>query len=355
MHLMTPSHPTTAALLFILLATCAPPREDIGNGKAQTTGPFAGKTLTIAMPPGRIEDFNRIIAPEFERLTGAVVRPIGLRSADQVARLRIEKRRPSTDVLWIDLGEAQLLAGEGLLARPSERDIPNLKHIRDHAKSELGIAPITFSSALGFIYNTEIVKEPPTSWADLWSPRFRHQLALFDFGSSLGPVTLVMAARLNGGSETNIEPGFRKLAELKENAVSFRTSGPGNNQLVAQGEAGVTFGLANQALELKAAGAPVEWLVPSEGAIALPQGFQVVEGVPELELAWAFVNYALGTEAQTRLAHELLVVVTNKQVVLDPTIAPLVPVENILYFDFEEIGAERGAWTNRFNREILGG
>ncbi len=113
----------------------------------------------------------------------------------------------------------------------------------EDAKSKLGIAPITFSSALGFIYNTELITDPPESWEDLWSPRFRGQLALFDFGSSLGPMTLVMAERLAGGSEREIEPGFQKLAELELNAVSFGTSGPGNNNLVAQGEAGVTFGL----------------------------------------------------------------------------------------------------------------
>jgi putative spermidine/putrescine transport system substrate-binding protein len=258
-------------------------------------------------------------------------------------------------LLWIDFAEAQLLAREGLLAKVSQTELPNLRDIREEAKSTLGVAPITFASALGFLYNSTRIERPPVSWADLWHSRFVGELALFDFGSSLGPVTLVMAARLNGGNETNIDPGFEKLFQLKSNAFGFRTSGPENNKFVAQGEAGVTLALASQTRELKAAGATVEWVVPAEGAVALPQGFQIVAGSRQRALAQTFVNYVLSLEVQQRIANDLLMVVPNRKVVLDPLIAPFVPLENILYLDFETIGMRRGEWTNRFNREILGG
>jgi len=133
----------------------------------------------------------------------------------------------------------------------------------------------------------------------------------------------------------------------------FQSSGPANNLAVAQGEAGLTFGLASQMLDLKAKGAPVAWLVPEEGAIALPQGFQVAAGAREPQLARAFIDYALSVETQTRLAEELLLVVTNQNVTLSADKRSLVPLDNIIYLDFATLSAERGAWTDRFNREIL--
>lgn len=311
------------------------------------------RVLRVALPPGRIADFERVVASQFEALSGVKIETVGMRSADQVARLRIEREQPSVDVLWIDYGEAQLLAREDLLAKLDERDIPNLVEVRDEALSPLGIAPITFSSALGFLINTERLETPPRSWAALWEPQYQDEIAMFDFGSTLGPAFLVMAARLDGGSETDIEPGFARLAELAEHAVVFQSSGPANNLMVAQGEAGITFGLASQTLDLKANGAPVDWIVPAEGAIALPQGFQIAAHTREPELARRFVDYALSVETQTRLAEELLLVVTNKNVVLTPDTAELVPLDNIVYLDFVTIGAQRGAWTDRFNREIL--
>ena len=128
---------------------------------AITPNQFAGKTLNVALAPGRIDDLNRLVVPEFERLTGAKVQLTGARSSDQLARARIEKDRPTLDILWLDVGEAELLGREGLVAKLTEAEIPNLRSIRDNARSKLGIAPIAFSSALGFLYNKDLIQEPP--------------------------------------------------------------------------------------------------------------------------------------------------------------------------------------------------
>jgi putative spermidine/putrescine transport system substrate-binding protein len=358
------SRPHRVGTLFLLLALVlgiapiAPPStaaaQPVAPASTTDTRQFAGKTLNVALAPGRIDDLNKIVVPGFEQLTGAKVQLTGARSADALARVRIEKDRPTLDVVWIDIGEALLLGNEGLIAKVSETDVPNIAEIRDNAKLASGIAPITFSSALGFLWNKDLLKAPPASWAELWNPQYEGQLALFDLGSSVGVVTLVLGARLNGGSETDVEPGFASMQTLKPNGIGYKTSGPENNNLVAQGEAAVTFALANQTQDLQAKGANVDWAVPAEGAATLPQTFQVVTGAPEPDLAKAFVNYVLSTEIQTRLANELLLAVTNKNVVLDPAVAPLVPLDRLIYFDWETIGAKRGEWTNRFNREILG-
>ena len=140
--------------------------------------PSHRKVLRVAMPPGRIADFERVLAPGFEEATGATIETLGMRSSDQVARLRIEKDNASMDVLWIDFGEAQLLATESLLAKVDESDLPNLREVRDEARSPAGIAPITFSSALGFLYNKERLPEPPVSWAELGAALARGACAL---------------------------------------------------------------------------------------------------------------------------------------------------------------------------------
>lgn len=242
---------------------------------------------------------------------------------------------------------------EGLVAKISAADVPNLANIKDNAKSKQGISPIAASSALGFLYNKDIVKNPPKSWADLWDPRFKNQIALFDTGNSIGILQLLVAAKLAGGSEQNIDPGFKKLAELKPNVAGFKSSGPDNNNLVAQGEAGITIALASQTLDLKSKGANVDWIVPEEGALTLPSGFQIVTKAPEPVVAAAFVNYLLSKEIQTKFANELLLATTRNDVALDPKNASLVPLGKLIYFDWDVIGAQRGNWTNRFNREIL--
>ena len=50
--------------------------------------------------------------------------------------------------------------------------------------------------------------DAPTSWADLWDPKFKGKLAMPDLTASGSYQVLVMAAKINGGDENNIDPGF---------------------------------------------------------------------------------------------------------------------------------------------------
>ena len=51
----------------------------------------AAEDLVIAVPPGRIADLEAHFAGPFEAATGANIIPVGLRSADQAARVRVER------------------------------------------------------------------------------------------------------------------------------------------------------------------------------------------------------------------------------------------------------------------------
>src|SRR5260370_7286454 len=72
-------------------------------------------------------------------------------------------------------------------------------------------------------YNTNLVKTPPTSWADLWKPSFKGKLAIPDISGTSGQQFLMAAARLNGGSVENIDPGFEAIKKLKPNIQMMYT------------------------------------------------------------------------------------------------------------------------------------
>src|SRR5713226_7941080 len=66
--------------------------------------------------------------------------------------------------------------------------------------------------ATGFMYNTKYFAEKgfaaPASWNDLQDPKYRKLLVIPPLNNTYGLHTLVMMARLNGGGEANIDPGF---------------------------------------------------------------------------------------------------------------------------------------------------
>ena len=69
----------------------------------------------------------------------------------------------------------------------------------------------------GFMYNTKVFKEKgwaaPTSWNDLKDPKFKKLLVIPPINNTYGLYTLMMYARMNGGGEKNIEPGFKVMKE----------------------------------------------------------------------------------------------------------------------------------------------
>jgi hypothetical protein len=79
-------------------------------------------------------------------------------------------------------------------------------------------------SGVGYMYNKNLVKEPPTSWTDLWNPKWRGKVTFFDNNF----IPLVLAARLNGGDEKNIDPGFKTCMD---NAKNIRALANSNDQL----------------------------------------------------------------------------------------------------------------------------
>ena len=314
--------------------------------------------LVIAVPPGRIADLEEHFKEPFETATGANIIPVGLRSADQAARVRVENGNPSLDVLWIDAGEAALLAREGLIEGPfapegaagGEFRIPNTAAADPGAWfSDLAL-PATFSSAIGFLYNTDALASPPASWTALEDPALRDRIALFGFGSTLGPLTVAALARLESGNETDVDAGFARLGRLAANVLLYGTSGPANNQLVAQGEAWLTLGLPSQARHLAREGAPVGWTAPVEGAIALPQGIQIVAGTRQLRLARAFADYMFSLEAQSVAARHLQLVPSRSDAQVPEG---LPPPNSLMRLDMVTLGDLRPSWAARFRREMI--
>ena len=64
-------------------------------------------------------------------------------------------------------------------------------------------------SPLGIIFNTKLVKTPPTSFADLWRPEFKGQIVLPDISHSIGPYIIPIGAIAAGKPRPTPRPASR--------------------------------------------------------------------------------------------------------------------------------------------------
>jgi putative spermidine/putrescine transport system substrate-binding protein len=163
------------------------------------------------------------------------------------------------------------------------KKMPNLKRVIPKFRLPGDKGVYFASSPIGIMYNTAVFKQkgwkPPTSWKDLWNPKFKGKVAFWD-APSWSFNGLAVTARLYGGSEKNIEPGM-KVYEKAAKAGQIQSLYTSNNQaqqLLVSGDAWITpffFGIMEPWVKQ---GAPLGYAVPKEGQVAFQLGFGMVKG-----------------------------------------------------------------------------
>lgn len=315
-----------------------------------------GRTLVVGIWGGPQEDLIReyVIKP-FEAETGATVELILGGSSDRFARLYAEKDNPTMDIIYLGLGQTLQASRDGMIVSPNPANVPEYNNLYPQAKAP-GAYGVAFL-AIGIMYNTNEVTTPPTSWKDLWRPEYKGKVAPFVFPGTQGTAFLVMAAKVHGGDENNIDPGFEALKELKPYPAIL--SGIDETNLAfQQGDVWFTPQIHGDVYAFKAQGGPVDFVIPEEGAPLAINSAVIPINSKNVDLAEIFINYHLGREVQEAYAKGLYFAPTNKTVVLDADLASKMPygpeeVGKLLVLDDKTISEKSSEWAERWNREIL--
>src|SRR5690606_36613850 len=174
---------------------------------------YAQPTLYVAGYGGSYQTrMQKDIIPDFEAKHNVKVVYIPGRSVETVAKLQAQKGNQEINVAISDDGPMYQAVQYGLCdpiaSTPIYDDVYKAAAPAAFGGKAVGIGLV----ATGIVYNTEIFKkkgwEPPVSWNDLTDPKFEHRVASSPIAGTYGLHALLMFARMNGGDENNIEPGF---------------------------------------------------------------------------------------------------------------------------------------------------
>src|SRR5690606_15525633 len=129
------------------------------------------------------------------------------------------------------------------------------------------------------------------------------RVLLTSTSSGTGTRTLVMFARMNGGDEYNVDPGFEYAKQLVDSGQvhSFPTRSSTFNETLGLGEAWIGIQFSEGAFQFKAEGNPVNAVFAEEGAPLDYTTCHVVANAPEPELAQEVINLFLGQEFQREI------------------------------------------------------
>lgn len=150
----------------------------------------------------------------------------------------------------------------------------------------------------GIVYNTNLVKEAPTSWADLARPELASSLIM--------PSPLYSgAAVIHVGTMAQQEAfGWDWYETLADNGA---VAGQGNGtvlEAVARGEKAYGMIVEYMALNAKAKGSPVDFVFPKEGITVIDQPIAILKDSDAVEAAKTFIAWQLGQAGQTQAASQ---------------------------------------------------
>ncbi len=313
--------------------------------------------LVIAGYGGSIEKLMRekIIAP-FEQAHNVRVTYVAGNSTDNLAKLQAGRDNQEIDVAMIDDGPIMRAVSLGFCAPHEGIDLARLHDVAKlPGNKAVGLGII----ATGLMYNAKVFKEnnwpAPTSWNDLKDPKFKGKTVMPPLSNGYGLLTVVMLARINGGGEKNIDPGFKVMKEsVAPNILAFEPSPAKHAELFQTGQA--IFGVWGTARvqPLAEAGVPVEFVYPKEGSPAVMTAICPVAKRTVSPKAHAFVQMMLSPATQSLLADEGGFAPVHKDAkVQKPGMMPVGELAGrLVAADWDAINPVRDEWNRRWVREI---
>ncbi len=311
-----------------------------------------GKTLIIPTLGGVWEQFwRKTIGPNFAKASGATVTFEVGNGRVFGANLRAAGvKAPPYSIVMTNEVFASALRKEGFFEKLDLSKVPNYADLYPLAKTTDGFGAIAAVSPIGIGYRTDLVKTPPKAWKDLWNnPEFKGRIGLYNFANSAGKMELLLASKIWGKDQYDVDAGFAALAKLgRVIQVDFNLS-----TALSAGEIVVApFDFAEIA-RLRSQGLPVDYVVPEEGMIMFDQTLNILANGPEKELAYQYANFILSPEIQTLMMREFFISPTNQKVMVPDDLKKAVPISGadmakILTWDWDFVNKNQGELAERW-------
>lgn len=328
---------------------------------ASTVAQAQDKTLYVAAYGGSFEQIMRKqVFPPFEQKYGVKIEYVAGNSTDNLAKLQAQKGNQQIDVAVLDDGPMYQAVALGFCAPLAKT--PVYDDLYDLAKIPSGKAVMVGMNATGIMYNKKAFDEnhwaAPASFADIKDPKFKKKLVIPPLNNTYGLHALVIWAKLHGGSEKNIEPGFKYFKEEVDPNVLVYEPSPGNmTELFQSGQAVIAIWGSGRAKALADTGFPAAFVYPKEDGVALGVGVCPVAGGANKPEAQSFVQHLLSPEMQVVLAIGAGLGPVNKKAQLTAAQQVDVPygpeqMGKLTVIDWDTVNEKREEWNKRWTREI---
>jgi putative spermidine/putrescine transport system substrate-binding protein len=278
-----------------------------------------------------------------------------------LTKLQAGRERSPFDAVMMT-AEAMLIAHQrGLLATVTPADLPNLTRVQQRLLEPFKVnggyasTPLHWK-AIGILWRKDLVPFEITSWQDLWRPELKGRISVQNMPTLGAASMLIAAAVINGGSQKNLEPGWKAMRALRPNIREFYSISSNALTSLVAGDTWVSVNVADLGLPL--ASRNVATTVPKEGAPYSPEGLGYPRYAANPAAARSFGNFMLSEAAQRTWCGQAKVApataveldaAARSQIVEDEAI-----LSKLMEIDFLDMGNSIRGWADRWRQEVVG-
>ncbi len=154
------------------------------------------------------------------------------------------------------------------------------------------------------LYDTNAFPKAPESWSDLWSPKLKGKISLWDELSSVYMAAQVLGydkpdpSQLYNLSDEQLEAVKKKLIELKPNVRKYWTTGGELTNLFQNHEVTAAMGWPLMTVQLRKLNYPIGETIPKENTTGWIDHLMITAASAHRELAQAFLEYMVEPQTQ---------------------------------------------------------
>ncbi|HZH28470.1 MAG TPA: extracellular solute-binding protein [Azospirillaceae bacterium] len=298
--------------------------------------------------------FDANVTKPFLASKGLNVQYEAASGAPRKNKLLAERRLPrgTMDVACLNDIESYEMQQAGVIDQLDPSKIPNSKNVIPALAKPYSMPHIV--SGMVLVFNPAHMD--PKSFADVWDPKYANKIGLADGNYSSNILFATLAA---GGNVSDLEPGKKKLMELKKLGVRVYPTNEGLAQALQSGEIWFTPMWRARANQWRNAGIPVVDRVATEGIypitfeVVLPKNSQNKEG------AYALMNAMLEPAAQVGFAEKMGYVPTVTNAELPANLRERLAFsaeeqKKFLKPDLDYMARNNNALKDWWDREFLG-
>lgn len=296
--------------------------------------------------------------PYLDQFGVKVVLDTGSSPVERITKLKLSLDNQEYDVLNLGDGLFPLAIKQGVL-ETFDRNSPNLSNFKDVYPKMVRPHWVTcYFSAVGLTYSRSI-KNPPTSWADLWRPEFKRRIVIPDVTHTIGLYPVVVGALAQGKDPKNAAAGFemlKRLADLKP-IVAKDTDTIMNSLQNEEALIGLLY--KSQTYTIQDKGAKVDWVFPKEGGIEISWGYGIAKNSKNRPWSERWINLAMDPKIQPYFTGWGNYPGSNPKMLanLEPKYKERAfftedQLKRMIILDHEFLSDRRAEWTERWNRTM---